>query len=138
MRYRSIYHRGHILDCGASKRCGQIIFSRSVGEPRSALPNANSNRGPNATNTGPASYVGLAACLAKDLIWHEMRSVLRWMCRSLHSPLCSALTLRMKVRDETITVLDDGTGVDICGRVYDSLLSLLRAFRCASWSQIFC
>lgn len=65
------------------------------------------------------------------------------MCVTLDVPICTlparpALTLRMKVRDETITVLDDGTGVDICGRVYDSLLSLLRAFRCASWNQIFC
>lgn len=33
--------------------------------------------------------------------------------------------------DELITVLDEGKGVEICGRVYDSLLSLLRGFRYA-------
>lgn len=35
-----------------------------------------------------------------------------------------------------MTVLDDGTGVEIRGRVYDSLLSLLRGFRCALKTKI--
>lgn len=37
----------------------------------------------------------------------------------------------VKIREEVITVLEGGKSVEICDRVYDSLLNLLRAFRWA-------
>eukprot|EP00903_Cladosiphon_okamuranus_P021088 g19371.t1 len=45
-------------------------------------------------------------------------------------------TSTFEVRDETIIVLEEGKGVEICGRVYDSLLSLLRAFRWGAFERL--
>ena len=57
-----------------------------------------------------------------------------YVCFTLAKPsfsarFCVAFDGTRKVRDETITVLEGGKGVDICGRAYGCLLRLLRAFR---------
>ncbi|CAN0408429.1 unnamed protein product, partial [Ectocarpus sp. 12 AP-2014] len=41
-----------------------------------------------------------------------------------------------EIKEEVITVLEGGKSVEICGRVYDSLLSLLRAFRGRGFARL--